>query len=66
MNIIVNGDAREFPQGTCVTALFNSLGLNPKTVVVQRNDDIVERATFDSTLLSDGDRIELIRFVGGG
>lgn len=66
MHILVNGESRELPQATTVAALANLLGLNSKTVVVQRNDDIVDRTAYEGTVLEDGDRIELIRFVGGG
>lgn len=66
MHILVNGESREVPQATTVAALANLLGLNSKTVVVQRNEDIVDRTNYESTVLEDGDQIELIRFVGGG
>jgi thiamine biosynthesis protein ThiS len=66
MTIVVNGEAREYAQATTVNDLIAQLGLNPKTIVVQRNDDIVDRASFDAAALNDGDRIELVRFVGGG
>lgn len=66
MTVIVNGESRELPEATTVATLAQLLGLNPKTVVVQRNDDIVDRTAYESTVLSDGDHIELIRFVGGG
>jgi thiamine biosynthesis protein ThiS len=42
------------------------MGLGAATIVVQRNDDIVERAVFAETEIEEGDRLELIRLVGGG
>ena len=66
MTVTVNGESRELPEATTVATLAQLLGLNPKTVVVQRNEDIVDRAAYECTVLADGDHIELIRFVGGG
>ena len=66
MQIIVNGENRDLTADTTVAALLNSLALNAKLVVVQCNEDIVERAAFSDTLLTDGDVLEIVRFVGGG
>ena len=66
MTVNINGETRDIQPGLTVTALLEQLGLNPKVVVVQRNDDIVERASFDATIIQEGDQVELIRFVGGG
>lgn len=66
MTVIVNGETRDIAPGSSVSALLEALALNPKTVVAQLNDDIVERGQFDATVIQDGDRLELVRFVGGG
>lgn len=66
MQIHLNGETRDVAPGTTVQKLIEALGLNEKTVVVQRNDDIVERVDYGTTMLVDGDRLDLIRFVGGG
>jgi thiamine biosynthesis protein ThiS len=66
MQVSVNGEPKDISADATLLALIESLGLNPKTVVVQRNDDIVERADFAATQLQEGDQLELIRFVGGG
>ena len=66
MTVIVNGEPRDLAPGSSVSALLEALALNPKTVVAQLNDDIVERGQFDATVIQDGDRLELVRFVGGG
>lgn len=66
MTVQVNGEARKVPEATTLAGLVASLGLNPKTVVAQRNGDIVERAVFDDVVLEDGDALDLIGFVGGG
>ena len=66
MIITLNGEPRDVAPGSTVSALLQELGVNPKFVVVQRNDDIVERTAFDATVVQDGDLVELVRFVGGG
>lgn len=66
MNITVNGETRDLAPDTTVSALLDTLGLSPKTTVVQRNDDILVQEEHQTTLLVDGDTVELIRFVGGG
>ena len=66
MQITVNGESRDVAPDTTVQSLVESFGLDGKTVVVQRNEDIVERGDYAATLLEDGDNLDLIRFVGGG
>jgi sulfur carrier protein len=66
MIITLNGEPRDVVPGSTVSALLQELGVNPKIVVVQCNDDIVERTAFDATVVQDGDLVELVRFVGGG
>jgi thiamine biosynthesis protein ThiS len=64
--IVVNGKARQLPAGTTVAGLIGELGLGGQRVAVERNRDVVPRAEHASTVLADGDRIELVTFVGGG
>ena len=64
--IMVNGQAQEFEDGTTVTDLVRSLDLAAQRVAVELNGAIVPRATFDSTLLHDDDKVEIVHFVGGG
>ncbi len=66
IEIIVNGDARRVPEGTCVAQLIALLGLPAGKVAVERNLEIVPKSTHDNVLLSDGDRLEIVHFVGGG
>jgi len=49
-----------------VAALLEHLQLPPKKVAVERNLEIVSKSTFAETELSDGDRLEIIHFIGGG
>ena len=64
--ITLNGEARRLPRPSSVTALLESLGLDPRMVVVERNREIVRRPDLDRTPVEDGDVLELVHFVGGG
>ncbi len=66
MQIQVNGEAQEVAPGTTVRAVLESLGLGETLVAVERNHDIVPRAQHAETELHDGDRLEIVHFVGGG
>lgn len=66
MRIEVNGEAREVTQGTTVSALLVALGLTDGPVAVERNLEIVPRAEHATTQLDEGDKLEVVHFVGGG
>jgi thiamine biosynthesis protein ThiS len=66
MIVIVNGEKRELSGPATALDLIESLGLDPRTVAVEVNKTIVKRARLHEALLSDGDRVELVHFVGGG
>jgi sulfur carrier protein len=65
MRLTVNGEAREVAAAT-VAALVDELGLDRRKVAVERNLEIVPRSLHESAPLDDGDRIEIVQFVGGG
>jgi thiamine biosynthesis protein ThiS len=65
MRIQVNGEALE-TSATTILGLVETLGLDIRKVAVERNLEIVPRSLHASTELADGDRIELVQFVGGG
>lgn len=64
--IQVNGESRVVSRGITVSMLLATLELKPWTVVVERNGEIMDRARFDDTVVSEGDVYELVHFVGGG
>lgn len=64
--IVVNGLDRQVPAGTTVLGLIEELGLAGRKVAVERNREIVPRARHAEEQLADGDRVELVTFVGGG
>lgn len=66
MQVTVNSDAREAPEGATLLALVEQLGFNPKRLVAELNGEIVARDAYADTVLNDGDQVELVRIVGGG
>ena len=66
ISIILNGDPRRVAPGTSVAALLTELDLGAGKVAVERNFEIVPRSTFGAVMLAEGDRLEIVHFVGGG
>lgn len=66
MVIICNGKEQEVAQGSTLLHLLDQLQLDPDTVVVECDKKIVRRNEYESLVLSAGQNLELIRFVGGG
>ena len=66
MRVKINGEDREIDDGVTLTALLESLQIRPGRVVVERNRDIVPRDSYSATLINDGDKLEIVHFVGGG
>ena len=64
--IQVNGESRETAEGTTVTALLSELGLNAGRVAIERNLCILPKAKWEETQVAEGDRFEIVQFVGGG
>jgi sulfur carrier protein len=65
MNITVNGEERATEPKT-VLGFLVELGIDPRAVAVELNMDILEKGEYATTMVNDGDRIEIVRFVGGG
>lgn len=66
MTLHINGKAREFADSLTVAALLGELAMKTDRVAVELNLEIVPRASWESTVLKDGDRLEIVHFVGGG
>lgn len=66
MKITVNGEERDAPDGSLLSALIESLGISCSRVAVERNREIVDPGVYDKTTLSEGDQLEIVSFVGGG
>ena len=66
MQVVANGSAVELADGATLDDLLAELGLGAKWVVVERNGEPVPRRASATTVLADGDRLELVRAVAGG
>lgn len=66
MDIRVNGEPMDVNEGLTLRALVEQLGLGAGPVAVERNGEVVPRAEHATTLVHDGDVIEIVHFVGGG
>ena len=66
IEILVNGEARRIGSPATLLDLLGQLTLDPRTVVVELNREIVRRPKLGETTLAQGDRVELVHFVGGG
>ena len=69
MKVQINGEDREFPSSTdsiSLSALVEQLGMKPDRVAIELNRDIIPRDRWNETILHEGDRLEVVHFVGGG
>jgi sulfur carrier protein len=66
MELICNGTTKEVVPDTLLIDFLQSLNLDPDTVVVECDGEVVARNDYDSHVLQEGTKLELIRFVGGG
>ena len=66
MKLLLNGEERVFEAVRTLADLVENLGLDPRKVAVERNLEIAPRSTYGQTQLADGDRIEIVTFIGGG
>ena len=66
MRLLLNGEDREVAGVLNVADLVASLGLDARKGAVEHNLEIVPRSIYAATALSDGDRIEIVTFIGGG
>jgi thiazole synthase len=66
LNITINGEARSLDGALSVRGLLATLGLDPKKIAVERNLEIVPRSLYDSVTVEEGDRYEVVHFIGGG
>ena len=66
MEITVNGEKQTLDGQMTVGELLAKLGIDPETVVIERNLDILDRGTQGDAVIDEGDTIEIIRMVDGG
>jgi sulfur carrier protein len=65
VQITVNGENKIITEMSLLQFL-ESLGIDPRRVAVELNTDIVSKSAYETTILQDGDRMEIVHFVGGG
>ncbi len=66
MKLVINGEQREFAAAMSVEALLGQLGVDPRKVAVERNLEIVPKSAYAAVAVDEGDRLEIVHFIGGG
>ncbi|MEA2174660.1 MAG: thiazole synthase [Blastocatellia bacterium] len=66
MRIILNGEPRDVPDSISLSDLLEHLSLAPERLAIEYNREVVRRADWPRTVLSEGDQLEIVHFVGGG
>ncbi|MBO9546824.1 sulfur carrier protein ThiS [Caulobacter sp.] len=66
MRLLLNGEERDVADVVTIADLVAVLGLDARKVAVERNLEIAPRSTYGDTALAEGDRIEIVTFIGGG
>ena len=66
MTIIVNGESKEIADGTTIAKLIDSLGVKVQVMAAAVNMEIVKKDKWDTHILNEGNKVELLHFVGGG
>ena len=66
MTITLNGDPHQIPGPLSVSALLHQLEIDARRVAVELNTAVVRKAAYDTSVVKDGDEVEIVNFVGGG
>jgi sulfur carrier protein len=66
MDLIINGEKRQFADDIYLAALVEQLGMKPERLAIELNGNIISRSSWVETPLHSGDRLEIVHFVGGG
>lgn len=66
ITITINGEGHQFQKGLKLIEMLAKLGLNKDKVAIEKNLEIVPRSTLDNVVLEEGDRLEIVHFIGGG
>jgi thiamine biosynthesis protein ThiS len=64
--IKLNGESRKVPERSMLDDLVKDLSLEPKRIAIELNQQVIRRDQWTHTILAEGDRIEIVHFVGGG
>jgi thiamine biosynthesis protein ThiS len=66
MRLTINGETREVPPVRTLSELIAALSLDTRKVAIEQNLEIVPRSLHAKTAVAEGDRIEIVHFIGGG
>jgi len=66
MRVVINGEAKDVPEGLNLRSLLEHLSLPHQRIAVEVDQQVIRKADWDQTLVSAGTRIEIVHFVGGG
>lgn len=66
IQVVINGEEREFAEGITIFEFLKELEIKPQAIAVELNLEIVPKSKYEETPLRDGDRVEIVRMVGGG
>lgn len=66
MRIEINGEARNIPEAMTLLELIDSIGFDVRKIALEKNFEIVPRSEYPETRLGEGDRLEIVHFIGGG
>ena len=66
IKIFINGDLKKIPQETNIVSVLESLNISSKHIAIEINENLVFRSDWQETNLKDGDRVEIVKAIGGG
>lgn len=66
MKVFVNGEVRELEAGLKLSGLLSELSLAEERIAVELNESVVRRRDWEATEIIEGDKVEIVHFVGGG
>lgn len=66
MQIQINGETKDFVDGLTLLELINQIEMPAQRIAVELNREVVRRGDWNKTVLNDGDKVEIVHFVGGG
>ena len=66
VTVTINGETRHLGGPVSVSVLLSGMGLDPAKIAVERNHEVVPRSQYEGTMVAEGDRLEIVQFIGGG
>ena len=66
IKIFINGDLKKFPHETNIVSVLESLNISSKHIAIEINENLVFRSDWQETNLKDGDKVEIVKAIGGG